>query len=293
MRSSFRLRAPAKVNLYLAVLGKRPDGYHNIYTLFQRISLFDEMNISTSRRKHFSLRVSGLSVPADKSNLVYRAYQLLLKSNLKTPSVKIVLKKRIPVAAGLGGGSSDAGTFLLGMNRQFKLGFSHGKIYKMARNLGADVSFFASGLSSAIGVQRGDRLKEAAIKTKLWFVIVPFSNGLSTMKIYSKFNRAGKRCSSLTNVKHDVNILSNYLRQKDLSQVGPLLRNDLAPICLEMKPAVKRVLNFMRQKGAGAVSVSGSGPTCFAIFLSRLRAEYLARVVRRKLGFRAIVAHSF
>ncbi len=293
MARSLSLRAPAKLNLYLAILGKRADGYHNLYTLFQRISLFDEIRIVPADGKSPLLKVSGFSVPSDENNLIVRAFRLLRSASVKTPLVSIILKKNIPVAAGLGGGSSDAGTFLSGMNRGFRLGLSRKKIWELSAELGADVPFFAMNMSCALGWGRGDLLTPISSLTKRWFVIVSFCNGLSTKEIYELYDKGKYRPSGLTKAKHDVNILPNYLRQKDLSQVQCLLKNDLLPICLRTKPAIKRVLNFMKQNGSRAISMSGSGPTCFAILEDRRIAEKLAKAVSRTFRLRVDIAHSF
>ena len=292
MARSLSLRAPAKLNLYLAILGKRADGYHNLYTLFQRIGLFDEIRILPADGKSPLLKVSGFPVPSDESNLIVRAYRLLRSASPKTPLVSITLKKNIPVAAGLGGGSSDAGIFLDGMNRGFHLGLSRKKIGQLSAELGADVPFFVMNMRNALGWGRGDLLKPISVPGKFWFAIVSYPNGLSTKEIYGLYDRGKYRPSGLTKAKHDVNILPNYLRQKDLSQIRCLLKNDLLPICLRMKPAIKRVLNFMKQNGSQAISMSGSGPTCFAIFKNRHTAEKLAKAVRRTFRLRVDIAHS-
>lgn len=293
MKRSLFLRAPAKVNLYLAVVGKRPDGYHNLCTLFQRIRLCDEIRIKPSDGKSPLLTVSGISVPSDERNLIVRAYRLLRAASSDTPLISIQLKKNIPVAAGLGGGSSDAGTFLVGMNQGYHLGLTRKTIWNLAAQLGADVPFFASSMPTALGLERGDLLEVQAVKLKLWFVIVSFPKGLSTKEIYDRYRQLNLRASNLTKAKHDVTILCNYLRRKDLSHVGALLKNDLMPVCFELKPAVKRVLNFMRQFGAENVSMSGSGPTCFAVFRDRFSAYRLAQVMRRRFKLNAMVADSF
>ena len=290
---SLSLHAPAKLNLYLAILGKRADGYHNLYTLFQRISLFDEIRIVPADGKSPLLKVSGFPVPSDESNLIVRAYRLLRSASSKTPLVSITLKKNIPVAAGLGGGSSDAGTFLDGMNRGFHLGLSCKKIGQLAAELGADVPFFAMNRSCALGSGRGDLLRPISFSTRFWFAIASFPKGLSTKEIYCLYDSRKCRSSSLTKAKHDVSILSNYLRQKDLSQIQCLLKNDLLPICLHMKPAIKRVLNFMKQNGSQAISMSGSGPTCFAILENRYAAEKLAKAISCTFHLRVDIAHSF
>lgn len=293
MTRSLFLRAPAKVNLYLAVVGKRPDGYHNLCTLFQRIRLCDEIRITPADGKTSLLAVTGIAVPCDERNLIVRAYRLLRAASPKTPLVSIQLKKNIPVAAGLGGGSSDAGTFLIGMNQGYHLGLSRKTILNLAAQLGADVPFFASGMSNALGLERGDLLEPRALKLKLWFVIVSFPKGLSTKEIYGRYRWLNLRASNLTKAKHDVTILCNYLRRKDLSHVGALLKNDLMPVCFELKPAVKRVLNFMRQLGAVNVSMTGSGPTCYAVFRDRFSADKLAQALRRRFEVSTIVTDSF
>jgi len=163
---SYRYLAPAKVNLYLKVIRKRVDGYHDIETLFERISLCD---ILTFRLKEngISLRCQGEKLPSDSNNLIYRAAFLLKSTYAVKQGIDICLQKKIPVAAGLGGGSSDAATTLLALNRIWKLNLSLEKLLKHATELGSDVPFFVMQTPFAIGKGRGGEINKGSCAPKI------------------------------------------------------------------------------------------------------------------------------
>ncbi|MDP2912928.1 MAG: 4-(cytidine 5'-diphospho)-2-C-methyl-D-erythritol kinase, partial [Candidatus Omnitrophota bacterium] len=153
--ASITIKAPAKINLFLKILNKRKDSYHNILTLFERISLTDEVQISKIRK--------GIEVFSDRfitrdprDNLAFKAAQLIMSKKRLKAGVRIFIKKRIPVAAGMGGGSSDAASALVGINRLFKLRFGEKELARLAGQLGADCPFFISNKPFAIGRSRGD-----------------------------------------------------------------------------------------------------------------------------------------
>ena len=169
--NSIKLFAPAKVNLFLRVLNKRKDGYHGLYTLFERINLTDEIRIT---RIPF-----GIDIKSDKfitrdprSNLAYKAAESILKAGRVKGGVRIDIKKRIPIAGGLGGGSSDAATVLIGINRLYHLGISKHRLLRLGARLGADVAFFVLEAPFAIGRGKGDLLDILNLKVKLWHILV-------------------------------------------------------------------------------------------------------------------------
>lgn len=249
--------------------------------------------VTLARRRRPFLSATGLSVSVDSRNLICRAYELLKRECPATPALRVYLKKRIPVASGMGGGSSDAGTFLYGVNEKFKLGLSQKKLTALAGRLGADVPFFVANKSTALGFGRGDRLRYIPRMGGLWFTIICFPSGLSTKNIYKYYNNLRTKAHGLTKAKHDATILCNYLRQKDLSQVGMYLRNDLRASSEALKPAAWRVLNFLRENRVKAASVTGSGPTCFVISPSRAMAERVARRVQQRFGLKTFVSCSY
>ncbi|MFH1645089.1 MAG: 4-(cytidine 5'-diphospho)-2-C-methyl-D-erythritol kinase [Candidatus Omnitrophota bacterium] len=155
---SITVKAPAKINLFLDVLNKRPDGYHNIVTIFQRIALYDTIKVKKTA-KYISLLCDSSDVPSGKNNIVYKAAKLMRAELGIKDGLDITLKKRIPVCAGLGGGSSDAAAVIKAINLIFNLNLSPGRLRAIAANVGADVPFFLTDESCAIGRGVGERLR--------------------------------------------------------------------------------------------------------------------------------------
>jgi 4-diphosphocytidyl-2-C-methyl-D-erythritol kinase len=291
--NSIKISAPAKVNLSLRVLNKRKDGYHNIETLFERISLADTIAISKCP--------SGVTITSDKfitrapkDNLAYKAAELILKRKNIIGGVRIHIKKNIPVAAGLGGGSSDAASVLLGINKLFKLKLKQGELAALGQRLGADVPFFLLDEPFAIGKSRGDKLEKAAIKTKLWHIIVNPGFKLPTKLIYEAYD---KRCPKpLTTESEDAKIHRTFDRSFDLGSLEGILYNDLE----ETATAKKRVLGYIVERlayhlGKKAI-VSGRGPSVFCLCRSGKeaaapRAKFFRSVpAKRRKGWQVFVA---
>ncbi|MCX5715474.1 MAG: 4-(cytidine 5'-diphospho)-2-C-methyl-D-erythritol kinase, partial [Candidatus Omnitrophica bacterium] len=187
---SIVLKAPAKVNLYLDVLKKRPDGYHDIETIFERIALFDTIIIKNSPDKKIRVTSDHPGLPLGRDNLVYKAAEAIFKKAGLKVGVCVDIKKRIPVAAGLAGGSSDAASMLIGINRLFRLGLSKAQLAGLARAIGADVAFFLYDCSFAIGTGRGDQIKPLPINdASIWHIIIPFNFGISAHSAYNGISR--------------------------------------------------------------------------------------------------------
>src|SRR3989338_8093573 len=184
--NSITVFSPAKVNLYLQVLGKRSDGYHEIVTLFHRISLQDEIAITKTKRPGLSLITNHPKLKRPSENLIYKAYQALKRVGHWPGGVRVRLKKNIPVAAGLGGGSSNAAHFLLGMNKLFNLRLPKKTLFRLGSELGSDVPFFLYEVNQAIGTGRGEKIKPMPSRTKFWFVIVVPHFGISTALVYKR-----------------------------------------------------------------------------------------------------------
>jgi 4-diphosphocytidyl-2-C-methyl-D-erythritol kinase len=184
---SIELIAPAKVNLFLHVLGRRKDGYHNILTLFERISLSDSIKISKIPK--------GITVSSDKfitknpkDNLVYKAAKLIMDFKKSNGGLKIEIRKKIPIAGGLAGGSSDAASVLNGAAALFDLKITRNELMRLAGRLGADVPFFMLDVPYAIGRSRGDRLKKASCNATLWHLIVCPPLAISAKDAYEAFD---------------------------------------------------------------------------------------------------------
>lgn len=276
-----RVLAPAKCNLFLRVLGKRPDGYHELETLFERLDLADEIA--------FAPQSSGISLTCDDptlecgpSNLVTRAADLLQQSCGVSQGAAIRLTKRIPIAAGLGGGSSDAAATLLGLNQLWALGLSAEPLWQLAAQLGADVPFFLEPTPFAIGRGRGDACEpiRSACPT-LWQVLVTPPARLSTKDIYDGFDgvTTGR---GLTGEATSVTMLIHALRNGSLRELAEGWHNDLQPEAIRRCPVIHEILTSLQACGCLGSVVSGSGPSVVGLCEDRRHADTAARRLRTR-----------
>ncbi len=277
-----RLTSPAKLNLYLAVLGRRRDGSHNLCTLFHRLSLADGLVVEPTRERRLTLRVStpqGRRLPSleGPSNLIAKGYRLLAARFKLACGFHVHLTKRIPIGAGLGGGSSDAASFLKAASRLARLGLTKKDLVRLGAQLGADVPFFLLGIPQALGLGRGERLTPVAPSPRLQLVLICFPFSLSTRRVYEHCLQHVFSPIALTKAKADVRLLSNYLRNKDLPQVSKCLRNHLAGAALFQKGLLFEAWQRLQEAGGRASCLTGSGPTLFAMFRSREEARSCAR----------------
>jgi 4-diphosphocytidyl-2-C-methyl-D-erythritol kinase len=259
---------PAKVNLQLAVGPPRADGYHSLVTVFHAVSLFDEVTVLSADKT--SLTVTGedaAAVPLDRSNLAWKAASALVKAaGLRGSAVEIRIRKRIPVAAGLAGGSADAAATLLACNELWQTGLSQRELSEIAAGLGSDVPFALIG-GTAVGRGRGEELTPALAAGSYHWALAFASQGLSTAQVYATCDRlraarvaAGDQPEpGEPELSHP---LMTALRSGDPARVGPLLSNDLQPAALSLQPELRRTLAAGREHGALGAIVSGSGPTC-------------------------------
>jgi len=251
--------SPAKLNLVLDVLGKRPDGFHDLRTVFERISLRDR--ITLARNKSGKIRITCLHphVPLGPQNLVYKAAEMLARDFSISEGLHINIIKNIPVAAGLAGGSSNAAAVLTGLNRLWQLGLSKAQLVTYAARLGSDVAFFIYDTSYALGTGRGELIKPLDIRTKLWHVLVTPRVKMLTREVFARLKL------NLTNKKDNVNILLPFLRKGDLLQLAGALSNDLEPAILSLRPDFIYLKKKLLDAGAIGVCFSGSGPSVFAL----------------------------
>jgi 4-diphosphocytidyl-2-C-methyl-D-erythritol kinase len=275
-------QAPAKVNVGLAIQRKRPDGYHDIATLFLKISLVDTLSFEIIPRQ-IVVECDHPEVPSDAQNLVYRA-AALLQPCVPGYGVHIHLQKAIPVAAGLGGGSSDAAATLLGLNALWDLRLSSAELRQYGAQLGADVPFFLLPTNAALGVGRGDELEPMSCPWEFFLVLVTPPLAVSTAWIYQHF-RFG-----LTPTLNNTNILKQHLESGDIASLGGVLFNDLETVVLPRFPVVQEVKRALRQPGVVGVSMSGSGPTVYALCLSREVAQEVAGAVAQR-GWQVWMCH--
>ncbi len=256
--------SPAKVNLTLRVLGRRMDGYHDILSLMQRISLCDEMTFSP-RGDRIVVRCPDSALPADVNNIAYRAAAAFFSRAEIPPGVEITIRKRIPIAAGLGGGSSNAATTLLVLNEIAGCPLTRTELMRLGTDLGADVPFFIFGDTAwASGI--GDHLIEAAPLPRLRFVLVNPGFTVSTKEVYQSLNLG------LTNPA----ISYSIPRFSTLEDLIGSLTNDLEKVTLRRHPVLDHIKTLLLENGARGALMSGSGPTVFGIFTdeeSALQAE--------------------
>ena len=266
--------APAKVNLGLAVHRRRPDGYHDISTLFLKISLLDEVRL-TVQPQHIVVHCEHPEVPSDARNLVHRA-ATALQPLAPDQGVCIALRKAIPVAAGLGGGSSDAAATLTGLNTLWQLGLSSAELAAYAARLGADVPFFLLPTVAAMGYGRGDDLEPVACPRIFYLVLVKPPIAVSTAWVYQQLR------FELTAPPKDITILKHCLESGDIEGLGAACFNDLEAVVLRHVPVVQDVKRALMRPGVYGVCMSGSGPTVYALCPSWDVAHEVASAVRQR-----------
>lgn len=246
--------APAKINLLLYVLRKRPDGYHDIATLMQSISLCDEMTFSPVDRG-ISLHCPESALPEDRNNIVYRAAEAIFAHRGYTGGIDILIRKRIPVAAGLGGGSSNAATALLVINEMMEFGLSLEELISIGAKLGADVPYFIFGRTAwAFGI--GEKLEAAEDVPEAKFLLVNPGFELSTKTVYEGLNLR------LTNETIHYSIPRFY----KVHDLAAKLHNDLEKVSLRIYPLLRNIKELLIRNGALGALMSGSGPTVFGVF---------------------------
>jgi len=285
------LQSPAKVNLDLRILGRYPNGYHKLFTLFHRLSICDTLRL-VPRRQGLVIRCTHPAVPLDQSNIIAKAYQRLRERWPDLPGVTVYLTKKIPVAAGLGGGSSNAAAFLLGMKRLFKLRISRSDLMRLGSGLGADVPFFIADTPQAFGRDIGDSIEPVLSKVKKWFVLIASNKGLSTREVYLKLPKH-LPAASLTKLERTARIATHFLDRLALEKVDQILKNDLEKPAFLLQPAIQKTIRKAVTLGAPFVRMSGSGPTVFAVFPSQKKAQAFARRIKHVLKNKVIICHSY
>lgn len=273
-----RLLSPAKLNLFLQVLSKRPDGYHEIQTLFERISLCDEIilkRISRGIRVDCSFAGSRPTVP---KNLAYQAAKILKDEFQIKNGVEIQIKKRIPIGAGLGGGSSNAATVLLGLNHLWGLNLSTKKLMKLGAKIGSDVPFFILETSFALGEGRGEILKKVnAPGLKIWHCLVKPPFGISTKAAYENLETV-----KLTPKKTDVRMLLHSIQRGPSKPLAKLLTNSLEAALNKRVRTIHGLKEALKEQGALGALMSGSGSTVFGIYASERKARKAAASLKKK-----------
>ena len=285
------VRVPAKVNLQLTVGPARADGYHDLATVYHAVSLFDEVTVAPAEQD--SVAVAGEdadSVPLNGGNLASLAAGALLQAagpgSRDGLGLAIQITKRIPVAAGLAGGSADAAATLVACNELWGTGLSQQELSELASGIGSDVAFGLLG-GTAIGIGRGEQVTPVLTSGTFHWVLAFANGGLSTADVYAACDRMRASKKSRQVKEHKVgtasipnpvldNALIAALRAGDPARLGPLLSNDLQPAAISLQPGLRRALAAGRELGALGVMVSGSGPTCAFLAKNRRHARDLA-----------------
>ncbi len=253
------VRVPAKINLHLAVGPLRPDGYHDLVTVFHAVSLFDEVSLVASDEPGIEVHGEGVSeVPADETNLAWRAVQLLAEQADRDPDVRLVLRKGIPVAGGMAGGSADAAAALVGLAALWKLDLSRDELSSLAAGLGSDVTFALHG-GTALGTGRGEQIVPVLSRHPLHWVIALHRGGLATPNVFRELDRLRGDTEPAQRLVEPV---LEAIAGGDPCQLALSLGNDLQAAAVSMAPELRRTLRAGVDAGALAGLVSGSGPTC-------------------------------
>ena len=287
--SSVTVRVPAKVNLQLSVGAVRPDGFHELATVFQAVSLFDEV-IARPAAEGITLTLSGEGegvLPLGEDNLAYRAAVLLAEHVGMDPAVDLHLHKAIPIAGGMAGGSADAAGALLACDALWRQGTPREELMALASELGSDVPFALHG-GTAIGTGRGENLTPVLSRGSFHWVFAIADEGLSTPTVYEECDRlrGGRKVPE----PYVSDMLMQAVRAGDAVLLGKAVHNDLQAAALSLRPALRQVLEVGEDFGALGGMVSGSGPTC--AFVARddehaldiavaLTASGVCRTVRR------------
>ncbi|MDQ7787640.1 MAG: 4-(cytidine 5'-diphospho)-2-C-methyl-D-erythritol kinase [Thermodesulfovibrionales bacterium] len=285
--SVLSLRAPAKVNWFLRITDKRDDGYHNIESLMQCVTLYDALHLE--RTLTVTLECDQNIPVAD--NLVYRAACLLKEYTAYRKGVRIVVKKNIPVGAGLGGGSSDAAYTLMGLNTLWDLKLSTDELCALGARLGSDVPFFLGG-PCAFVEGRGERTAPISLDAPLALLLVKPPLSVSTAWAYDAFDwrtehqRDGGGDMPMLFGKElkkkplDIKLFCQALNKRDFAALTKMLDNDLEPVVIQRYPVIKDIKARLVEVGAAVSAMSGSGPAVFGVFVSRDEAEKAKRAMK-------------
>ena len=270
-----RYKTPAKINIRLKITGRRSDGYHELVTIMVPVNLFDIIKIKSNSRGIIDLDSQGFEVPADSSNLVYRAAASFFSQTGLSEGISINLKKNIPVSAGLGGGSSDAAGTLIALNNMYSRPLSDRDLHDMAVKLGADVPFFLKCVPSlATGI--GDILKPIENWPEFYYLIITPPVEISTSWVYRNYKM------ELTSNEYDY--IYTALKNDEFI-ISDILENDLEKVTSTSFPIINTLKTQLMDAGAEGAIMSGSGASVFGVFSSREKAVEAENLLKtRDLG---------
>jgi 4-diphosphocytidyl-2-C-methyl-D-erythritol kinase len=272
-----QLKALAKINLGLDVLRKREDGYHEVKMIMQTINLYDELELRKVKQPGIQVKTNLYYLPTNENNLVYKAANLIKEEFGITDGISIQLQKKIPVAAGMAGGSSDAAAVLWGMNQMYGLGLSRKDLMERGVKLGADVPYcILRGTALAEGI--GEKLSTLPSMPKSYLLIAKPGISVSTRFVYENLH-----ANDLKPEQHpDVDAMIEALRVKDLKLLSSRMGNVLETVTIPAYPVIDEIKKCMMENGALGSMMSGSGPTVFGIFDSQSQARNASRILRTK-----------
>jgi 4-diphosphocytidyl-2-C-methyl-D-erythritol kinase len=277
-------KAPAKLNLGLQILGKRSDGFHDLVSIFQTIDLCDQLTFDVAKRGQTVFSCSDSCLPSGADNLVYQAVEIFRHTTGIDKGIQIHLANHIPCGAGLGGGSSDAATVLLTLNRIWDAKLSLDILRELGLRLGSDVPFFIQKGTSVVQ-GRGERLRYIRWHAKVVYVLVAPTFEVSTGWAYANYKKAltekGRYATFLNSVNLDEIYISELLQH---------LENDFLPLILQTHPEVAQILTEFKKTGAIAASLSGSGSTLYGVF-EDMGSAHEAFSVFQKNGYKVFVCH--
>ena len=266
-------KAQAKINLTLDVLGKRPDGYHEVEMVMQTVDLSDHLTFSETERDEIVLSCTAPYIPLDQRNLVYQAAFLVKETYGVKQGIHIHIDKRIPVAAGLAGGSSDAAATLRGLNRVWNLGQTLDHLAELGAKIGSDVPFCIYG-GTAIARGRGEQIEHLPKVAPTWVVLVKPPIAVSTADVYGRLR--------LNEVQQhpDTQAMVAALQTGDVREISARLGNVLESVTFKMHPEVERLKQQLLKFGAQGALMSGSGPTVFALVDRETKATRIYNALR-------------
>ncbi len=283
--SSQILDAPAKLNLHLSIVGRRSDGYHLLETVMVKLDLADRVSLVRREDRGIKLTVQGADLPTDRNNLIVRAAEEFYTAAGIEQGVEISLDKRIPVAAGLGGGSSDAAAALKGLNSLYNSPFDQNKLVDLGFRLGADIPFFLFSGSTAFVQGIGERISSALKLPITHFLLVNPGWPLSTAWVYK-------------NYRLELTIKSKKLIPSSLYEssftISRVLHNDLESVVLPRYPEIEKIKSLLMAEGAYGALMSGSGPTVFGVFNRKRDAKQAQERIKalRQGQWQVILAHN-
>jgi 4-diphosphocytidyl-2-C-methyl-D-erythritol kinase len=287
---SYRLIAPAKINLLLEIVGNRPDGYHELVMVLQSIDLADEIELNPLIGDRIKLHCNHPYVPQDSTNLAYRAAKLMRESFPGHGGVDITIQKHIPIGAGLAGGSTDAAAVLVGLDLMWNLGLAQADLYDLAAQLGSDVPFCVSG-GTALALGRGEKLSPLTDLDQFYGVLAKYrSLSVSTPWAYQTYRQEFGQTYAQTQSEQEERRrtgpsvpMLNAIAHRDGQAIGAALHNDLEKVVLTQHPTVAQLRENLASKATLGCMMSGSGPTVFGLTQTHREATQIAEQIKAEL----------